>query len=179
MAQSMRLWPLAHHRTLCPEGHGVHGRLSMFRFYNDRLCVRQTEPSSEPVTSDRTVQKEENDMRPCALGQRVCRQPCISINRLMWARARQILISLFSQWDVRSTSAWSLHWFRSDRQLGGGECSVPPLPCYPRDRHGTEHEALAASTTQDTLSRRTRCPWKTLDVSILQRQTLCQTDRTV
>ena len=114
MTQSMRLWPLAQHRTRCPEGHGVHGRLSMLRFYNGRLCVRQTEPSSEPVTSDRTVQKEENDMRPCALRQRVCRQPCISINRLMWARARQILISFFSQWDVRSTSAWSLHWFRSD-----------------------------------------------------------------
>ena len=111
MTQSMRLWPLAQHRTRCSEGHGVHGRLSMLRFYNGRLCVRQTEPSSEPVTSDRTVQKEENDMRPCALGQRVCRQLCISINRLMWARARQILISLFFHWDVRCTSAWSLHWF--------------------------------------------------------------------
>ena len=95
MTQSMRLWPLAQHRTRCPEGHGVHGRLSMLRFYNGRLCVRQTEPSSEPVTSDRTVQKEENDMRPYALRQRVCRQLCISINRLMWARARQILISFF------------------------------------------------------------------------------------
>ena len=42
----------------------------------------------------------------------------LSINRLMWARARQILISLFSHWDVRSTSAWSLQFQQ-----------VIPTPC--------------------------------------------------